>query len=99
MLVAQLMGQVNLTKSSVIQLKFAAAQDAPKVSELLDYRTMLGSSLTYCFNSSSVIINPELSSSPGRRKKPIPADEKIRLLLSAIYAKMAVIKKGGLVVG
>lgn len=50
-LAAQLMGQLSLTKSSVIQLKFAAAQDAPKVNELLDYRTMLGSSLTYCFNS------------------------------------------------
>jgi NTE family protein len=47
----QLQAQLALTQSSIILLRFAAAQDADFYTELLDNKTLLGASLSYYFNS------------------------------------------------
>ena len=48
---AQLQGQVNLTTNNIVLLRVAAGQNADALSDLLDYRTMLGFSAGYYYNT------------------------------------------------
>ena len=48
---AQAQVQVNVTKNNIIQLRFAAAQQADQFSQLMKNRTMLGSTLGYHYNT------------------------------------------------
>ncbi|MBR5035845.1 MAG: patatin, partial [Prevotella sp.] len=48
---AQLQGQVNLTQNNIVLLCLAAGQNADELKELLDYRTMLGASASYYYNT------------------------------------------------
>ncbi|MCR4854268.1 MAG: patatin-like phospholipase family protein [Prevotella sp.] len=47
----QLKGQFNLTQNNIILLRFAAGQNADKFSQLLDHSTMLGTSVSYYYNT------------------------------------------------
>ena len=51
LLAAQGQVQVNVTKNNIIQLRFAAAQQADQFSELMKHRTMLGTTLGYHYNT------------------------------------------------
>ena len=51
MVAAQLQAQVNLTQNNIIMLRLAAGQNADELKDLLDYRTMLGTSLSYYYNT------------------------------------------------
>ena len=48
---AQLRAQLNITKSSIVLLKIAAAQEAADLKDLLKAQTDIGGSLGYYFNS------------------------------------------------
>ena len=47
----QLQAQYNLTSNNIVVLRVAAAQDADKTEDLLKSKTMLGTSLSYYYNS------------------------------------------------
>ena len=51
LLAAQLQGQVNLTENNIVLLRVAAGQNADELKNLLDYRTMLGFSAGYYYNT------------------------------------------------
>ena len=51
LLAAQLQGQVNLTQNNIVLLRVAAGQNADALKNLLDYRTMLGFSAGYYYNT------------------------------------------------
>ena len=48
---AQLQAQQRIGKSSYVLLRVAAGQHAPKVKELLDYRTMIGAQGAFYYNT------------------------------------------------
>ena len=48
---AQLQGQFQLTPNNFILLRLVAGQDADKLKDLLKHRTMLGTSLSYYYNT------------------------------------------------
>ena len=50
-LAVKLQAQLKITKSSIFLADFAAAQDSPTVNRLLNYRTRLGGSLSYYYNT------------------------------------------------
>ena len=50
-LAVKMQSQFKITRSSIILADFVVAQDSPTVKTLLDYRTKLGGSLSYYFNS------------------------------------------------
>ena len=48
---AQMQVQVNLSENNIIQLRAAAGQNSDELKTLLDYRTMIGGSLSYHYNT------------------------------------------------
>ena len=48
---AQLQAQYNMTASSILLLRVAAGQDADTVKELPEHKVMIGSSLSYYYNT------------------------------------------------
>lgn len=48
---AQMTAQVNLTQNNIVQLRFAAGQNADELENLLDHSTMLGGTLSYYYNT------------------------------------------------
>ena len=48
---AQLQAQERIGKSSYVLLRVAAGQHAPKVKELFDYRTRIGTQIAYYYNT------------------------------------------------
>ena len=48
---AQLQAQEQIGKSSYVQLRVVGAQHAGKIKQLLDYRTLLGAQVSYCYNT------------------------------------------------
>ena len=48
---AQMQAQVKLGESNIILWRFGAGQNADELKDLLDYRTMLGGSLGYYYNT------------------------------------------------
>ncbi len=51
LLAAQVQAQLNLTENNIILLRLAAGQDADKMKDILDNKTMLGGSISYYYNS------------------------------------------------
>jgi len=54
MVAAQMQTQFMLSKSSIVLLRVAAAQNADEYSDILKKRTMLGTSMSYYYNSSLI---------------------------------------------
>ena len=48
---AQLQGQLHLTQNNLILLRLVAGQDADKLKDLFDHKTMIGTSLSYYYNT------------------------------------------------
>ena len=48
---AQLQAQQQIGKSNYVLLRVTAGQNAAKVKELLDYRTMIGAQVAYYYNT------------------------------------------------
>ena len=48
---AQLQAQERIGKNNYVLLRVAAAQQAPKVKELFDYRTLAGGQIAYYYNT------------------------------------------------
>ena len=51
LIAAQLQGQVNLTQNNIVLVSLAAGQNSDELKDLLDYRTMLGASASYYYNT------------------------------------------------
>ncbi len=47
----QLQAQARLTTNNYVQLRFAAAQNAPQLGDILKHRTMLGGAVSYNYNT------------------------------------------------
>lgn len=65
---AQIQAQYSLTTNNIILLKFAAAQDGDKYSEVIKSKVMLGSSLSYYYNALSGPVGLSLGYSNVTRK-------------------------------
>ncbi len=50
-LATQIQLQYRLTTNNYVQLKVAAGQDAPELEDVLNHKTMLGTSLSYYYNT------------------------------------------------
>ena len=74
-LALQLQAQQRIGSSHYIQLAVAGAQQAPRLAEMLDHRTLLGYRLSYFFNS---LIGP-IGASLGYSNKTRKADFYINL--------------------
>ena len=48
---SQLQGQFQLTQNNLILLRLVAGQDADKLKDLFDHGTMIGTSLSYYYNT------------------------------------------------
>ena len=51
LIAAQIQGQLNLTENNIVLVRFAAGQDANKMKDLFDHKTMFGGSVSYYYNS------------------------------------------------